>query len=304
MPVPPWRAGRGTRLLAGGVLLLLSAAMHAAPASDQLCLGCHSEAAWPGLHEIFEGSHGITDDPRTPQAGDGCSSCHGAAGEHPRNPINVGPEVSFGPKHRASVDAQNGACLGCHQSDARHWDGGTHAIEDVVCGDCHDAHVRREEVLIRTEQAGVCYDCHQDVRAQVRLPSRHPIEEAKTVCSDCHVPHGSVKPGELAGINLNDTCLECHEDQRGPFLFEHPPVAEDCSNCHVPHGAVHEPLLDARGPHLCQQCHVANFHPSDLVSGGGLPGGRASSLLLGRNCMNCHPKVHGSNHPSGARLTR
>jgi hypothetical protein len=26
--------------------------------------------------------------------------------------------------------------------------------------------------------------------------------------------------------------------------------------------------------------------------------------LLGRNCMNCHPKIHGSNHPSGARLTR
>jgi len=28
-----------------------------------------------------------------------------------------------------------------------------------------------------------------------------------------------------------------------------------------------------------------------------------SSLALG-NCMNCHSQVHGSNHPSGATLTR
>jgi hypothetical protein len=26
--------------------------------------------------------------------------------------------------------------------------------------------------------------------------------------------------------------------------------------------------------------------------------------MLGKNCLNCHSQVHGSNHPSGARLTR
>jgi hypothetical protein len=26
--------------------------------------------------------------------------------------------------------------------------------------------------------------------------------------------------------------------------------------------------------------------------------------VLGKNCMNCHTEVHGSNHPSGARQTR
>jgi hypothetical protein len=27
-------------------------------------------------------------------------------------------------------------------------------------------------------------------------------------------------------------------------------------------------------------------------------------LLLGKGCVNCHSQVHGTNHPSGARLTR
>jgi hypothetical protein len=35
-----------------------------------------------------------------------------------------------------------------------------------------------------------------------------------------------------------------------------------------------------------------------------MPGGTANQNVLGKNCMNCHGQVHGSNHPSGARLTR
>ena len=272
--------------------------------SDQLCLSCHTPDNSPAVHGIFGTAHGISDDPRTPTAGDGCRACHGDPGNHPLNPTVEMPEISFGPNHFASVESQNSVCLDCHSGDLMHWDGGTHSVEDIVCSDCHDTHTPRQPVLQRLSQADTCYGCHQDVRAQARLPSRHPLLEAQLVCTDCHTPHGSVKPGELVGLNLSDTCLGCHEDQRGPFLFEHPPVSEDCSNCHVPHGAVHEPLLTARTPFLCQDCHIANFHPSDLNSGAGLPAGQANAALLGRNCMNCHPKVHGSNHPSGARLTR
>jgi DmsE family decaheme c-type cytochrome len=272
--------------------------------SDQLCLSCHSPERSPNVHGIFQTPHGIADDPRTPAAGDGCRSCHGDPGEHPLRPTEVRPEVSFGPQHFSSLEARNAVCLDCHKGELMHWQGGTHAVEDLACGDCHDSHSPRQPVLERVGQAETCYECHQDVRAQALLPSRHPLLEGQLVCTDCHAPHGSLKPGELIGLNLNDTCLGCHEDQRGPFLFEHPPASEDCSSCHVPHGAVHEPLLNARAPFLCQDCHVAEFHPSDLNSGAGLPGGVPNAALLGRNCMNCHPKVHGSNHPSGARLTR
>jgi hypothetical protein len=41
-----------------------------------------------------------------------------------------------------------------------------------------------------------------------------------------------------------------------------------------------------------------------LFDGDGLPDRQANQNLLGKNCMNCHSQVHGSNHPSGARMTR
>ncbi len=119
--------------------------------------------------------------------------------------------------------------------------------------------------------------------------------------------NGSNGPTLLVGATLNETCYTCHAEKRGPFLWEHEPVREDCSICHKPHGSVNESLLKNRAPWLCQQCHLEQFHPSTAYSGTGLPGATTPSgaqQLLGKNCMNCHVQVHGSNHPSGPRKTR
>ncbi len=135
------------------------------------------------------------------------------------------------------------------------------------------------------------------------MPSRHPVKEGKTTCLDCHSSHGSsADSGELKQSSVNENCLSCHRDLRGPFLFEHEPVTEDCTLCHRPHGSAQPSLLKARSPFLCQQCHLAADHPSQLADGRAL-GSRDSNLLI-RGCANCHSSVHGSNHPSGARLTR
>jgi hypothetical protein len=67
---------------------------------------------------------------------------------------------------------------------------------------------------------------------------------------------------------------------------------------------VNAALLTARTPFLCQQCHSAAFHPSLPTGGVGLPGAAPNQNLLGKNCLNCHSQVHGSNHPSGGRMTR
>ena len=290
-PADPVRA----LVLVLALLLAWPQAVDAADA-DRLCLACHNAARSPQVHEIFLTAHGVASDARTPEGSGGCSACHGDAGAHLANPMGAPPAVSFGPRWPSTPPAQTGACLNCHAAAAAHWDGGAHALEDMTCSACHRAHSRAAPVLKRTEQAGVCYGCHRDVRAAARLPSRHPIQEAVTVCSDCHDPHGSLEPADLSGTSLTETCLGCHAQMRGPFLFDHPPAAEDCSICHRPHGSVHEPLLEARGPQLCQSCHQAAFHPSDLAGGGGLASGRPNSSLLGRNCLNCHPSIHGSNH--------
>jgi hypothetical protein len=62
--------------------------------------------------------------------------------------------------------------------------------------------------------------------------------------------------------------------------------------------------LTARQPWLCQQCHATSIHSSSPFSGTGIPPSGADERILGKQCMNCHTQVHGSNHPSGARLTR
>lgn len=84
-------------------------------------------------------------------------------------------------------------------------------------------------------------------------------------------------------------------EKRGPFVHIHPPVAEDCTICHQPHGTIAN-LLKARPLFLCQKCHSHTSHPSQASR---LPTGRTStnSLLgsVGRECLNCHTNIHGSN---------
>jgi DmsE family decaheme c-type cytochrome len=220
-------------------------------------------------------------------------------------PTGNSPGVSFGPRWKSPADEQNSACLACHQDNtAMLWVGSVHEDEDLGCTGCHDVHTRFDAVRDRLAQADTCFNCHKTVQSAARLQSRHPINEGQTACVDCHDPHGSTTVAELVEPTLNDTCYQCHAEKRGPFVFEHQPATEDCSLCHRPHGSVNPSLLTVRGPFLCQQCHSAAFHPSQLFDGDGLPDRQANQNLLGKNCMNCHSQVHGSNHPSGARMTR
>jgi DmsE family decaheme c-type cytochrome len=258
-------------------------------AAKDECRACHQVLDPATMEALDQSGHGTTLS---------CTDCHGESSGHAKSPKTIAASQTF----QRGSDGRDGSCVSCHRKEAPHWPGSSHATAGLACNDCHQAHAALD-TRNTTEQAS-CLSCHASVRASLNLPSRHPIQEGKTECSDCHDPHGSMTPADLTGMTLNDSCLVCHENLRGPFLFEHQPVSEDCSLCHQPHGSVHDPLLKTRGPLICQQCHMAAFHPSRLEGGTGLLQGRASASLLGKNCLNCHPKVHGTNHPSGARLTR
>lgn len=276
-------------------------------ADSAVCLNCHAAERWNPRHgpnRTAEGELGRST----------CTDCHGGLAGHLPNPRAAGPEVSFGPNHPATAQLRADACSSCHDSGPLlGWDHSVHAREDVVCNDCHAVH----STAAPTARAwlggpgsvdnddGRCLTCHGHLRAQLRAPSRHPILEGRTGCTDCHDPHGGRGPVELREATVNGQCLSCHPAQRGPWLFDHPPVSEDCQLCHTAHGSMHDPLLLRRSPQLCQDCHVAEIHVSMPLGAGGLPGGTApSASMLGRDCLNCHSKVHGTNHPAGGRLTR
>jgi len=270
------------------------------------CLECHDETEEHPVLSIFHTAHGMVGDGRSP-LGDskGCESCHGPSAGHADKP-RTEPAISFGPKWISPASERNAACMNCHAGTQRmHWEDSSHQQEDLGCNDCHQSHVTTDPILKKNQQTGVCFGCHQTQLAESSLPSRHPIKEGKTVCSDCHNPHGSSTIADLNGPSLNETCIGCHKEKRGPFIFEHPPAAEDCSECHKSHGSVQAALLTNRPPFLCQQCHLANFHPSQLNDGTGLAtSGLPNRNMLGKSCLNCHAQVHGTNHPSGGRLTR
>lgn len=272
------------------------------------CLICHGPEAPLPATAILQGPHAVTGNPHAPLA-DGthqCETCHGPSAQHLRalpDGTRPPPPVSFAREQPAAV--KDGVCLGCHQREAGvHWATSVHSFEEVACTDCHIVHTARDPVLTSAGEAGTCFRCHERERAAFFRRSAHPVASALMQCTDCHTPHGSAGPALLARAGVNETCYDCHAEKRGPFLWEHAPVREDCTHCHVPHGSNHANLLQARTPWLCQQCHLAQFHPSTALSGVNVPPFGASHLVLAQNCMNCHTQVHGSNHPSGPGQTR
>lgn len=270
----------------------------------ETCMECHDE---PPVTMILHRPHGQMADSRTPFAGRQCEACHGASPQHLEKPAE-GEErtpvtIRFGPDSPNPVSEQNGVCLDCHEGgEQMHWRGSTHQFNDVACASCHNVHAVRDPVRTADNQKDVCFTCHMQVRGQIYQRSHHPIREELLACSDCHNPHGSFAQSMLVKQTVNDTCYECHEEKRGPFLWEHQPVREDCTICHKPHGSTQPKLLQVRAPWLCQQCHSATFHPGTLYDGNAIR--TLDEHTIANGCMNCHPKVHGTNHPSGNRLTR
>ena len=306
--VGTWRRALPRALLRCGLALMLASALAPGRAAseppphedrDAKCTSCHMKEA----DAIQASRHGSVGDARTPAGHrSSCTSCHGASGEHAANP-RVKPAIVFG---RTAPAAQSSAqCLTCHQ-DAKltHWDGGAHARNDVACSSCHKSHAAADPVKVAATQAGVCFDCHKEVRAATLRLSTHPMRSGWMPCSSCHNSHGSVGEADLVKATVNETCYSCHAEKRGPFLWPHAPSSENCASCHNSHGSNNAPLLVSRQPYLCSQCHLTPMHGSNLNSGSNLPPAAGGANMLGSSCSSCHMKVHGSNHPSGARFTR
>jgi len=212
---------------------------------------------------------------------------------------------TFGRGAATPAQEQNETCLSCHQThDRLGWYGSAHEEQEVPCAACHQIHTERDPVFDSLSQQDICFDCHPRTRAQSYLASSHPLRFGKMACTDCHSPHNGHNDFQLLETSVNDTCYTCHAEKRGPFLWEHAPVAEDCTLCHNPHGSNHGAMLSQRPPLLCQQCHMPAGHPSIAYTGEATDDLLQSRFLMGASCSNCHAQVHGSNHPSGVTLTR
>lgn len=277
------------------------------------CIACHGDAS-PGYlpKAIFRSRHAQRHDSRTPFGPGGlqCEACHGPGARHAASGDKT-KIITFEPDSSLTVEQRDQPCLGCHQGGARNaGHSGAHERAQVACADCHKMHAGPDPVLAKATESEVCFSCHKQQQADFQKTSSHPLRFGRMACSDCHNSHGSTSPSMLVEATVNQTCYTCHTEKRGPFLWEHAPVAENCALCHVAHGSVRDDLLTKSPPLLCQQCHSVAGHPAVARTGAALPGRSpggptgASIFLIAGSCTNCHSQVHGSNHPSGSMLMR
>ena len=263
------------------------------------CLACHSD-----LEKSLTGTaHGNAAHPRSPAAAQGCESCHGPGERHVEDPT---VETSIRKFTTMTPRDVGETCLSCHtKSTHTLWQGGAHDTRNLSCITCHSVHnpksVRAQ--LKTATEVETCATCHRTQALKVKRISHMPLTEAKMECSSCHNPHGSTNVKLLrVGNWVNESCISCHTEKRGPFLFEHAAGRESCISCHDPHGSSNDRMLVARPPMLCQRCHIGSRHPSTIYDNAAVTG--RSNRIIGRGCVNCHQQIHGSNHPSGQSLTR
>jgi DmsE family decaheme c-type cytochrome len=266
---------------------------------NDTCLGCHDDAT----RHLSSTPHWKTAIPRSPAADKGCESCHGPGSRHVEDP---GDDSTIRKFPKMSPQDVSGTCLTCH-AKATHalWEGSTHDVRNLSCITCHSVHnpVAPRAQLKAADEPSLCIGCHRTQVLKMSRVSHMPVPEGKMVCSSCHNPHGSTNVRLLkVGNWINESCVSCHTEKRGPFLFEHAAGRESCITCHDPHGSSSEKMLVARPPMLCQRCHIGSRHPSTIYDNVALQA--RSNRLIGRGCVNCHQNIHGSNHPSGQTLTR
>lgn len=279
---------------------------------DESCRACHEDQ----FKSVADTKHGklsqIKEWKDKPQS---CESCHGAGKAHTEEPSKTNI-ISFANKTSKEISE---TCLACHSGKEAHnnFRRGDHYRNDVGCTDCHTAHgtkldVKRKDsitllndetpdnagpainaMLIRSETS-LCISCHTETKAQFNKPFRHKVLEGAMKCSDCHNAHGGFETRQTKlGIGADASCIKCHSDKQGPFVFEHGPVKmEGCSSCHTPHGTNNPKMLNRSSVRqLCMECHSSFSDADDGAPG--TPHNQTQTRYL--SCTTCHAKIHGSN---------
>jgi DmsE family decaheme c-type cytochrome len=247
------------------------------------CLDCHEDIEATLLNTPHEvGTVSKSKESMTAT----CFDCHAGWQRHLDNPtaenIKRGPELS--------LTEQGEVCGGCHvtpHQTAMVTDD-PHVGADLTCSSCHKVHGNRSRYLVKEDLDNYCASCHEAVVMEFQQRSAHPLESGNVRCTDCH-DLSSVGTTEF-NIGFDWSCQNCHEDNSGPFLYEHPVVyghlveGGTCMECHQPHGSVNDRLLKQSGKALCLQCH--GLPPGHLTAHGGFPSRY--------DCIQCHDEIHGS----------
>ncbi|MDK2847148.1 MAG: hypothetical protein PWP34_501 [Desulfuromonadales bacterium] len=204
------------------------------------------------------------------------------------------------------------SCALCHPETVKNFKYARHAKlsvplpdgkEILGCEACHGAgslHMaagggRGKHIINPGKNPQTCYQCHPEVQAFFNLQYHHPLQEQGVSCNACHSPHGQdimLPENKMVGRH-NAPCVQCHQDQGRPFVFEHEALREDCTTCHNHHGSINDKMLVASDANLCLRCHAQISAEGSIELG---DQNHASRLAQGPCwAAGCHTAVHGSN---------
>lgn len=207
-------------------------------------------------------------------------------------------------------------CTQCHEEVSHNFAGATHAKliapggkdQEMGCESCHGAgslHVKTGgafgTIVNPNQSPETCFACHLDKRAEFSLPNAHPVMSGKVTCGDCHDSHsGSAIKGSASAIEAqNESCVKCHTQQKGPYIYEHGAMREGCVSCHNPHGTVNQKMLVARDYNLCLQCHLQTPTAPGQINANAIGASAANhtTRAMQGTCWaaGCHEAPHGSN---------
>ncbi len=180
---------------------------------------------------------------------------------------------------------------------------------DLVCEACHgpgSLHVeagggRDVSIVDPSDNPLACFQCHSSVQARFMQKFKHPLPQGRVGCMDCHDPHGRniFSPVDRIMSSRDEVCRQCHQEQSGPYVFEHEALREGCTSCHNPHGSINEKLLVQRDTNLCLRCHAQIASPGSVLIGGFSHTSRVAQGACWSS--GCHTAVHGSNINSHLR---
>ena len=262
----------------------------------EVCKTCHED-----IYNGWEKSpHWKTTlDTRGGPSHQGCEGCHGPGSAHVAGGGDVTKIFRF---KDASIKEINDRCLRCHAGGPEHMNvlNSIHEPNGVSCISCHSPHhAETSQYLLAKPQPQLCYGCHLQQQAQFEMPFHHRVNEGLIQCTDCHNPHGTVRPKQVrSAATLDAICFKCHIDKQGPFVYEHAPVkVEGCPICHNVHGGPNAHMLKVSQVNiLCLQCHTgtAPASPPPFSPAPGAPSFHNQATFF-QGCVQCHSSVHGSN---------
>jgi predicted CXXCH cytochrome family protein len=280
---------------------------------SETCMACHEDQ-----FKAFSGTkHAkLKEVPAWKDKAQGCESCHGPGAKHSADPTILGTIIAF---NKMDSKAVSETCLACHSGKESHntFRQGEHWRNDVGCTDCHSAHgtpavvekpgsitfasepahkgsAYATQAMLKQSDPQLCISCHNETKSQFTKPFHHKVLEGTMKCGDCHNAHGGfeTKQTKLA-IGSDASCIKCHSNKQGPFVFEHGPLKlEGCSTCHTPHGSANPKML--KRPQIRQTCLECHTGISEELAPG-VPSFHNQANTRFTNCTVCHSAIHGSN---------